>query len=81
MRENENVILSFDDDSDERQIKKELIVGTKMEVIINYIKILAFTEKSNLSVLESRFCKVNNIFYIGKNKFIKSDPLWVIGED
>ncbi len=31
---------------------------------------LLFTEKDNLAVLESGICKSNNIFYIGKNKFI-----------
>ena len=48
---------------------------------INCITILAFTEKNDLAVLESRFCKVDDIFYIGKNKFIRISPLWVIGED
>ena len=42
---------------------------------INNINILIFTEKNTFAVLESRFCKINNIFYIGKNKFIRTNPL------
>jgi len=42
---------------------------------ISCIIILDFTEKNNFAVLECRFCKANNIFYIGKNKFIRRIPL------
>ena len=48
---------------------------------INYIIILVFTEKNNLAVLGSRFRKVNNIFYIGKNKFIRTSLLITTRED
>lgn len=44
-------------------------------MIIFYVIILVFTEKNNLAVLESRFCKADNLFYIGKNKFIRTNPL------
>lgn len=37
--------------------------------------ILFFTEKNNLPVLESSGCKLNNIFYLGRNKFIRTSPL------
>jgi len=43
--------------------------------------ILIFTEKNDLAVLGSRIYKSNNVFYIGKNKFIRTNPLWAIGED
>lgn len=61
----------------------KLIIENMKNVLIkiNNIIILIFTEKNNLAVLGSRFCKVNNIFYIGINKFIRTNPLFVIGED
>ena len=50
-------------------------------MIIFYVIILVFTEKSNLTFLKSRIYKSNNVFYIGENKFIRTNPLWVIRED
>ena len=46
-----------------------------VQIKINCITILLFTEKNALTVLGSRFYKSNNIFYIGKNKFIRTNPL------
>ena len=37
-----------------------------IKVKLRYLTNILFTEKINLAVLGSRFCKVNNIFYIGK---------------
>jgi len=44
-------------------------------IIIFYITILLFTEKNNLAFSECGVDKSNNIFYIGKNKFIRINPL------
>ena len=42
---------------------------------IEYLTNLLFTEKINITVLENGVYKSNSIFYVGKNKFIRTYPL------